>query len=110
MRWIKPGLRNTLSAMLGGQERTDSPESLEPVRNAMLQALGEDGAKLNPHLHRRLQYLHDAHALWYARADMVAVLSRIHGEAHAVRTVQRLSPAFKGLLPKSLTDATRARR
>ncbi len=110
MRWIKPGIRNTLSAMLGAQERTESPESLEPVRHAMLQALGEDGARLSPHLHRRLQYLHDAHALWYARAEMVAVLSRLHGEARAVSTVQQLSPAFKGLLPKSLTDATRPRR
>ena len=110
MRWIKPGIRNTISALLGAEERKDSPESLEPVRQAMLAALGEEGARLNPHLHRRLQYLHDAHALWYARSEMVAVLSRMHGEVHAVNTVRQLSPAFEGLLPRSLIDASRTWR
>jgi len=110
MRWIKPGIRNSISALLGTEVRKDSPESLEPVRQAMLQTLGEDGARLNPHLKRRLQYLHDAHALWFARAEMVAVLSRLHGEAKAVSAVQALSPAFEGLLPRSLMDASRARR
>ncbi|GLS13002.1 MULTISPECIES: hypothetical protein [Hydrogenophaga] len=110
MRWTKPGIRNTISALLGGDERKTSPEALEPVRQAMLRALGEDGAQLNPQLHRRLQYLHDAHALWYARAEMVAVLSRLHGEAVAVGTVRQLTPVFHGLIPRSLIDACRLHR
>lgn len=40
MRWIKPGLRNSISALLGTELRKDSPEALEPVRQAMLAALG----------------------------------------------------------------------
>jgi hypothetical protein len=110
MRWIKPGLRNSISALLGSEVRKHSNESLEPVRQAMLSALGPDGAELNPKLKHRLLYLHDAHALWYARSEMVAVLSRLHGEVHAVQTVRNLSPVFRGLLPKSMLDACRARR
>ncbi len=110
MRWIKPGLRNSISALLGTEVRTDSPEALEPVRKAMLDALGEEGARISPRLKNRLMYLHDVHALWYARSEMVAVLSSLHGEAKAVDTVQSLSPAFQGLLPRSLMDSCRMRR
>jgi hypothetical protein len=110
MRWFKPSIRNSMSALLSPDARKDSPESLEPVREAMLAALGEDGAKVNPQLTRKLKYLHDAHALWFARAEMVAVLSQLHGEALAVHRVQSLSPVFQGLVPKSLMDACRMRR
>lgn len=110
MRWMKPGLRNTISALLGTEVRKDSPEALEPVRLAMLSALGEEGAAINPRLKHRLMYLHDAHALWYARSEMVAVLSRLHGEAKAVDTVIGLSPVFRGLVPNSLMESCRLRR
>ena len=71
MRWIKPSLRHSISALLGNEIRKHSPESLEPVRQAMLTALGDEGAKANPRLKHRLMYVHDAHALWYARADLM---------------------------------------
>ena len=110
MRWFKPGLRNSISALLGPDTARGSLESLEPVREAMLAVLGEDGALANPELSRKLRHVRDAHTLWYARAEMVAVLSQLHGEALAVHRVQSLSPAFQGLLPKSLMDASRFRR
>ena len=43
MRFIKPGLRNSISALLGTEVRRASPEALEPVRQAMLDVLGEAG-------------------------------------------------------------------
>lgn len=110
MRWFKPGLRNSISALLGSEVRTESPESLEPVRQAMLDTLGEEGSRLSPRLKHRLNYLPDAHALWFARSEMVSVLSRLHGEAKAVDMVQSISPAFQGLLPKALIESARARR
>ncbi len=105
MRWIKPSLRHSISALLGHETRKHSPESLEPLRQAMLKALGDEGAKANPKLKHRLLYLHDVHALWYARAEMVSVLSRLHGEAIAVDMVRQLTPSFKGLIPKSLIES-----
>lgn len=74
----------------------------------MLAILGKEGAELNPHLHHRLMYMADAEALWYARSDMVAVLSALHGEVHAVNMVHELTPLFKGLVSKSLLGASRA--
>lgn len=110
MRWIKPSLRHSISALLGNEVRKHSPELLEPVRQAMLTALGDEGGKANPRLKHRLMYVHDAHALWYARAEMVAVLSRLHGEAKAVDVVRGLTPGFEGLLPRSLMESSRSAR
>ncbi len=104
MHWFKPALRSGISVLLGSEARPHSPELLEPVRQAMLKALGDEGSKLSPGLRRRLSYLPDAHGLWYARSEMVSVLSRLHGEAQAIHTVRALSPAFAGLLPKSLIE------
>ncbi|MBL0919294.1 MAG: hypothetical protein IBJ14_11360 [Hydrogenophaga sp.] len=110
MRWFKPSLRNSISALIGPHVRADEEDALEPVRRAMLDVLGEDGARMNPALKRRLKFMHDAHSLWYARGELVAVLSQIHGEALAVHRVHGLSPVFQGLVPKALIDASRARR
>lgn len=110
MRWIKPGLRNSISALLSSEARQASPEALEPVRLALLAVLGKEGARINPRLHSRLLYLHDAQALWYARSEVVATLCELHGEGYAVNMVQEITPMFRGLLPKSLTDAARTQR
>ncbi len=110
MRWFKPVIRNSISALLGPEMRRSSPESLEPVRAAMLAVLGEEGAQASPELRRKLQYLHDAQSLWFARAEIVSVLSQLQGEALAVHRVQGLLPMFEGLVPRSLIDSGRARR
>jgi len=111
MQWLQPVLRSSISALLGSEIRPHSPELLEPVRQAMLDTLGNEGSKLSPGLRRRLSYLPDAQALWYARSEMVSVLSQVHGEEQAIDRVRALSPIFAGLLPKSLTEsASRAPR
>lgn len=110
MRWIKPSLRNSISALLSSEARDTSPEALEPVRLAMLTVLGKEGAQINPRLHQRLLYVHDAHALWYARSEVVATLCEVHGEGYAVNRVQEITPMFRGLLPKSLTETVRLQR
>jgi hypothetical protein len=111
MRWFRSAtLSNTLSPFFSATRRRDSRETTEPIRQAMLAALGEDGARHNPQLYSRLSALHDPLALWYARGDVVAVLSQLHGEAKAVATVQELLPFFKGVLPRSMTDSCRTPR
>jgi hypothetical protein len=110
MRWIKPSLRHSITALLGTEVRRQSPESLEPVRQAMLAALGSDGADLNPRLKHRLLYLHDANALWFARAEMMSVLSQLHGEEKAGDALRNLTPVFEGLIPRSLLETHRMPR
>lgn len=109
MRWIKPTIRNSISAILGNDTRRNSPEALEPIRRAMLETLGDEGAQLNPRLKRKLLYSGDAQGLWYARSEMVAVLSRLHGEAKAVDKVRSLTPYFQGTIPRGLLESGGAR-
>lgn len=111
MRWLQPAsLHQTISAFLGGGVRRNIRTNLEPIRQGMLSALGEEGARLNPQMHARLSTIQDAHAFWYARAELVAILSQLDGEAKAVATVQELLPLFKGVLPRSMTDSARLTR
>ena len=110
MRWLKPAIRHSISALLGSELRKDSPESLEPVRQAMLDVLGQDGATANPQLTRRLQYLYDIQALWFARAELVAVLSSLHGEVKAVEAVRKLTPLFEGRVSPALLESARSHR
>jgi len=105
MRWFKPVLRNSISALLGSEVRPHARGAIEPARQAMIGALGEEGAKLSPGLMHKLQYLPDAHGLWFARSELMSVLSQLHGESRAVNLVRALSPAFAGLLPKSLLES-----
>lgn len=113
MRLFKQGLPHSLSALLLGPDSSRGhPEAQEadpvgPVRQAMLDALGEDGHRLNPTFTRRLRFLHDAQALWYARSELVAILSQLYGEAEAVARVQRLLPLFEGRIPSSLIASCR---
>ena len=87
MRLFKQGLPHSLSALLLGpdgfrrQPEARGVDPVEPVRQALLEALSPDGQSLNPELSRRLRLLHDAQALWFARSEVVATLSKRHGEA-----------------------------
>lgn len=107
MRWIKPTLRNSISALLSPGSRASSPESLEPLRAEMLKVLGEEGGRIDPQLLHRLQYASSIETLWFARAEMMTVLCALHGEAAALDSVQRLAPLFEGHLPNSLKPSQR---
>ena len=48
MRWFKPSIRNSISALLSPEVHKDPGQALEPVRKAMLDVLGDDGAQNNP--------------------------------------------------------------
>jgi hypothetical protein len=104
MRWIKPHLRDSLMGFLSGGEVT--PSSLahrtEGIRELMLTELGEFGEKHYPKIALRIRYAQDAQGLWYARGDVMAVLSAMQGESIARQKVGSITKMFDGLLPGSL--------
>lgn len=103
MRWFKPSLRNSLYGLLGQAPSANVLENgTEDVREAMLELLGEDGARQFPIVTRRIRYATDIQALWYLRGDLMAALSQRYGETAARRHVEQLSRMFNGLLPRSL--------
>ena len=75
---------------------------LEDIRLAMLDMLGDDGAKQYPQVARRIRFGGDAQALWYARADLMAALADRSGEQSARARTESLSVLFDGMLPKGL--------
>lgn len=107
MRWIKPNLRSSIYSLLG----TPAPPSesalenaTEDIRQAMLDALGDMGARQFTAVTRRVRYANDVQALWYLRGDLMACLSDMHGEAQARERIARLTKMFHGLLPAGLTS------
>jgi hypothetical protein len=107
MRWFKGGLRNSVYGLLGNSvAQSDSmlENKTEDIREAMLELLGEPGAKQFANVTRRIRYANDVQALWYLRGDLMASLAATQGEAAARQQVQRITQMFQGMLPGSLNS------
>ena len=104
MRWITPHLKSSLLGLLSGSEATTSVKEnrTESIRQIMLNELGEFGEKHYPKIALRVRYAQDAQGLWYARGDVMAVLSAMQGETIARQKVGSITKMFEGLLPGSL--------
>ena len=104
MKWINAdvlaGLTGRLPSRRSDPERT--AHRLEDIRLAMLDMLGEEGARQYPQVARRIRFGGDAQALWYARADLMAALASTSGERRARERTESLSVLFDGMLPKGL--------
>ncbi len=90
--------------MLSGGEVTSAvlQNRTENIRQIMLNELGEFGEKHYPKIALRVRYAQDAQGLWYARGDVMAVLSAMQGEVIARQKVGSITKMFEGLLPGSL--------
>ena len=106
-----PQLKSSYMALLGRVE--PSPAVLEArvelIRELMLHELGDYAERKFPTITRRVRYAPDVQGLWYARSDVMAILSKTHGESIAREKVAHISSRFNGLLPKSLTSRSSAR-
>ena len=100
---------SSMQGLLGkAPERVDvTGEQLDSIREIMLDALGPVAALSFPHVERRILFARDVQALWYARADLMAVLSEQHGERAAHAKMEPISHRFKGLLPTAMTQSRR---
>ena len=108
MRRIKPSLRSSLWALLGYSPSSPGRlDTLAPVRQRMLEMLGDAAEVTHPGLFERIQHAREPEALWYARHDLVVALAETHGEASARQSVTALNALFTGLLPASLIGRTR---
>ena len=107
-----PHIKTSCMALLGRTEPTPAAVSkqTEDIRQLMLNELGEYGERKFPAITRRVRYAQDIQALWYARSDVMAILSNTHGETIAREKVACISVQFKGLLPKALTQRAGHRR
>jgi hypothetical protein len=104
MRWITPQLKSSLLGLLHGGDATPAGKEnrTETIRQIMLNELGEFGERHYPKIALRVRYAQDAHGLWYARGDVMAVLSAMQGETIARQKVGTITKMFDGLLPRSL--------
>jgi hypothetical protein len=107
MGWFKGGLRNSVYGLIGGSSApSDSTleNKTEDIREAMLELLGDTGAKQFANVTRRIRYANDIQGLWYLRGDLMAALATTMGEAAARQQVQRITQMFQGMLPGSLNS------
>lgn len=106
MRWTPSNLMNSLlkgSAI--AKPRLDTP-TLNDVRHAMLEILGERGALAYPVVQLRVTYADDVQDLWYLRGDVMAAVAALDGEATARQQLADINAMFKGLLPGGLSART----
>lgn len=107
MRFFKGSIRSSIYGLLGNPVApSDSilETSTEDIREAMLDLLGESGARQFANVTRRIRYANDLQGLWYLRGDLMAALAATQGEAAARQQVQEITRLFHGLLPGSLNS------
>ena len=107
MRWLTPGLRNSIYGLLGNPSSPSESmleTNTEDIREAMLSALGVTGQKNFPHVTRRIRYANDLQALWYLRGDLMGTLAALYSESVAREQVASITDQFNGLLPSGLSS------
>lgn len=104
MRLLKPTL-TSIYGLLGHMIPTParSAESrMENIRKVMLDAMSIEGGTGHHHLTvRRVFYATDIQTLWYARSDVMSVLSEEMGDTSAHEELCVISELFDGLLPEA---------
>ena len=103
MRTWKPTLQSLFGLLGSPRPAKDLDDAIGDIQEAMLEALGQDGAKRFPAVARRIMYAPDLQALWYLRGDLMAALAAQQGEAYARETIQDISDQFQGLLPRGMS-------
>ena len=101
LNWLKPRLRNSiygLLALAAPSSASDLESGAEDIREAMLDALGEDGPQRFAQVTRRIRYADGVESLWYLRGDLMAALADLHGEMAARRRLAPITAQFQGLL------------
>ena len=82
---------------------------MEEIRHTMLLELTvQDDTQLLD-LERRLQMATDIQTLWYARSELMQVVSHRLGEAAAKNHLDRITRMFDGLVPASISCRPRQR-
>ena len=110
MRWFKPNLRNSLHAIFSAglgvsrlvEEDEDTLVSIEDIRTRMTEMLSSQDDERASVVRRRIRYADSVESLWFIRGEVMAVLSRTHGEAVALELVASVSDMFDDLLPEGL--------
>lgn len=99
---LRDSIRSSVFSALGIEQVPHSPEAVQTIRRAMLQALGPAGPTDNPALHHRLVRTKDAVGLWFARAELYGHLCQTQCEPVAQERVLSLTPLFEGWVPMAL--------
>jgi hypothetical protein len=106
-----PQLKSSCMALLGFSQTPpkDALWRIESIRELMLSELGDYGDRKFPATVRRVRFAHDVQGLWYARSEVMAIMSNTYGEKVARKKMSDISVKFVGLLPKSVTKSTMMR-
>ena len=108
MRWFKPNLRSSVSAMFSSSPPSDAAETaleevgIEDIRAAMLALIGVNEDTKFLHVGRRIRYAGEVMALWYLRGDLMALLASRDGEVQAREDLRAITELFEDMLPRGL--------
>ncbi len=104
VKWFKSSL-TSIYGLLGKPVPPTEPasaEGMEAARKEMMQSMTETGLdQRHPTVFGKIAYADNIQALWYARSDLMAVLSAERGEVYAREKIAAVSGLFDGLLPSS---------
>lgn len=105
MRWKSHVLIKKMQSLFHGplSSSGNGRLALENIRQAMLEALGNEAQNSHPVVQLRITYANEIQDLWYLRGDVMAALAALQGEAAARAKLAPISEMFRGLLPNGIS-------
>jgi hypothetical protein len=103
MFWIRSGFHGismSISDWLTAAPAVaaDPSVALEGARRAMLEALGQAGARQRATLEVRIRMASNAQVLWELRPELMTIASQLHGELEGRKRLAHVTSLFESLL------------
>jgi hypothetical protein len=102
MQFLKSAVTGISNLLAKPRASNDLDESMEEVRQLMLDALGDAAGSIPLRLSRRILQAQDTQTLWDLRGQLMAVIAQSRGERAAREVMLQVSEEFRGLLPPSM--------
>lgn len=100
MRWTPSTIMSSLLRGTSSIGQSDGAATIEDIRRAMLEILGDREAETYPVVQLRVTYAADVQDLWYLRGDIMAAVAATEGEAIAKARLEKFEWHVQGSVAK----------
>lgn len=102
-------IKNSFWAFLSPESLKSTEDTLETIRNTMLNAVRNHCRTTDIHLEFKISYAKDVSELWYLRPELMQALCGHQGETRALALMVDVTTLFVGQHPAAVSSKFKQR-